>query len=127
MVKNLPPNAGDMGSIHGWGTKIPHAAGQLSPRRHNYRAHALWSPWATREKPKCGNERAPVLQLRPDAAEKEKEKEKKRKADLPTFAEFTLSFLFFGFWFFGPCHAACRILVPLPGIEPGPSSESLES
>ena len=31
VVKNLPSNAGDMGSIPGQGTKIPHAAGQLSP------------------------------------------------------------------------------------------------
>ena len=30
MVKNLPYNAGDMGSIPGPGTKIPHAVGQLS-------------------------------------------------------------------------------------------------
>ena len=30
VVKNLPSNAGDAGSIPGWGTKIPHAAGQLS-------------------------------------------------------------------------------------------------
>ena len=29
--KNLPSNAGDAGSIPGRGTKIPHAAGQLSP------------------------------------------------------------------------------------------------
>ena len=26
VVKTLPSNAGDMGSIHGWGTKIPHAS-----------------------------------------------------------------------------------------------------
>ena len=26
MVKNLPCNAGDLGWIPGWGTKIPHAA-----------------------------------------------------------------------------------------------------
>ena len=32
MVKNPPCNAGDAGSIPGWGTKIPHAVGQLSPR-----------------------------------------------------------------------------------------------
>ena len=32
-VKNLPANAGDTGSNPGLGTKIPHAAGQLS---HNY-------------------------------------------------------------------------------------------
>ena len=42
VVKNLSCNAGDTGSIPGWGTKIPHAAGQLSlraattePVRHN--------------------------------------------------------------------------------------------
>ena len=32
MVKNLPCNAGDTGSIPGWGTKIPHTTGQLSLR-----------------------------------------------------------------------------------------------
>ena len=32
VVKNPPSNAGDAGSIPGWGTKIPHAAGHLSPR-----------------------------------------------------------------------------------------------
>ena len=32
MVENPPPsNAGDAGSIPNWGTKIPHATGQLSP------------------------------------------------------------------------------------------------
>ena len=32
VVKNLPCNAGDTGSIPGQGTVIPHATGQLSPR-----------------------------------------------------------------------------------------------
>ena len=32
MVKNPHSTAGDVGSISGRGTKIPHAAGQLSPR-----------------------------------------------------------------------------------------------
>ena len=32
VVKNLPCNAGDVGSIPGQGTKIPHDAGQLSLR-----------------------------------------------------------------------------------------------
>ena len=48
VVKNLPSNAGYMGSIPGQGTKIPHAAGQLNLRAatteheiHNYRAHML--------------------------------------------------------------------------------------
>ena len=30
VVKNLPCNAGDMGSVPGRGTQIPHAMGQLS-------------------------------------------------------------------------------------------------
>ena len=30
MVKNLPSNSGDVGSIPGYETKIPHAAGKLS-------------------------------------------------------------------------------------------------
>ena len=59
MVKNLPSNGGDVGSIPGQGTKIPHATGQLSPRtldpsHHNWRAHVLQllSPCTTtREKP----------------------------------------------------------------------------
>ena len=58
VVKNPPSNAGDAGSIPGWGTKIPHAAGQLSlcatttePTRHNEREK---NPHATtREKPTC--------------------------------------------------------------------------
>ena len=32
VVKNPPSNAGDAGSIPGWGTEIPHTTGQLSPR-----------------------------------------------------------------------------------------------
>ena len=31
MLKNLPPIAGDVGSIPGQGTKISHTVGQLSP------------------------------------------------------------------------------------------------
>ena len=30
-LRILPTSAGDTGSIPGWGTKIPHATGQLSP------------------------------------------------------------------------------------------------
>ena len=30
MVKHLPCSAGDVGSIPGWGTKMPHAAEKLS-------------------------------------------------------------------------------------------------
>ena len=35
MVKNPPSNAGDAGSIPGRGTKISHAAGQLSSSATN--------------------------------------------------------------------------------------------
>ena len=31
VVRNSPSNAGDVGSILGQGTKIPHAVGQLTP------------------------------------------------------------------------------------------------
>ena len=48
VVKNLSCNAGDLGSVLGPGTQIPHATEQLSlhstatePTRHNSRAHAL--------------------------------------------------------------------------------------
>ena len=30
-IRNLPSNAGDEGSVPGWGTKVPHAQQQLSP------------------------------------------------------------------------------------------------
>ena len=54
VVKNPPSNAGDAGSIPSQGTKIPHAAGQLSPR-------------AATTEPSCRNERSRMPQLRPDA------------------------------------------------------------
>ena len=41
MVKNLPANAGDTGSIPGQGTKIPHAIGQLS--LHTTTTEPTWS------------------------------------------------------------------------------------
>ena len=31
VLKNPPSNSGDVGSTPGWGTKTPHAIGQLSP------------------------------------------------------------------------------------------------
>ena len=48
MVKNSPCSTGDAGLIPDQGTKIPHAAGQLSPLTatsglacHNKRSHVL--------------------------------------------------------------------------------------
>ena len=58
MVKNLPCNARDMGSIPGQRTKIPHAVGQPSPCATS--SEATGHSW--RE--------ACTLQLRPDATEK---------------------------------------------------------
>ena len=52
MVKNPPSNAADAGSIPGRGTRIPHAAGQLSSR-------------ATTTEHACLNERA----FKPQTAE----------------------------------------------------------
>ena len=60
-VKNLPCNAGEMGSITDWGTKTPHTAGQ-EPVQHNYRARV--SPLL---KPVCSG--VPALRpLSPPAA-----------------------------------------------------------
>ena len=63
VVKNPLFNAGDAGLIAGGGTKIPHAAGQLSPG-----ATTREKPACHNEEPACPNERSCVLQLRPDAA-----------------------------------------------------------
>ena len=48
MVKNLPPNAGDMGSMPGQGTNIKHAAGQLSQH-----VATTETACAQKEKPVC--------------------------------------------------------------------------
>ena len=52
VVKNPPSNAGYVDSISGLGTKIPHAAGQLSPCVQLQSMQAT-----TREKPVCPNEK----------------------------------------------------------------------
>ena len=71
VIKNPPSNAGDAGSIPGRGTKIPHAAGQLSLRTTttelvclNEKARVpqttgstLPRPQLEREKPACHNYR----------------------------------------------------------------------
>ena len=58
VVKNPPSNAGDAHSIPGRGTKIPHAAGQLSPR-------------VTTTEPTCPGSRAPQLERSPRSATRE--------------------------------------------------------
>ena len=93
MVKNPPSNSGDVGSIPGQGTKIPHAVEQqslhttttelawLNKRAHMPQTTEPTHPGArvpqlergnlhatTREKPMRCNERARMPQLRPDAA-----------------------------------------------------------
>ena len=42
VVKNLPSNAGDMGSIPGGKTSIPHATGQLSLRTKTTEPMAIY-------------------------------------------------------------------------------------
>ena len=82
VVKNLSYSAGGVGSIPGQGTKIPHAAGQLSrvphllslrastesPRVANYRAHMPWSLHATTREEKT---RTPQLERGPRTAKKD--------------------------------------------------------
>ena len=41
VVKNLPCNAGDAGSILGWGTEIPTLHGATKHARSNHGAHVL--------------------------------------------------------------------------------------
>ena len=55
--KNQPCNAGDVGSIPGWGTKIPHAAEQLS-LHSTTREHACHEERARRhsDDPVCHRE-----------------------------------------------------------------------
>ena len=72
VVKNLPCKAGDAESIPGQGTKIPHAAGQLSLRATTTeplrsRAHAQLERSDYREAP-IPQRRPHLLQLRPKAA-----------------------------------------------------------
>ena len=70
LVKNLPSNAGDRGSIPGRGTKIPHAMGQLSLSATNTepacsRAHMVHlerNLHNTMKNPICCIERSPMLQ-----------------------------------------------------------------
>ena len=57
VVNNLPSEAGDLGSIPGWGTKIPHATGQVG-------LHAA----SCSEEPECHSE---------DPEEPKKKKKKK--------------------------------------------------
>ena len=99
VVKNLPANAGDAGSIPGRGTKVPHATGQLNLRASttelahlNERACMLQtteprSPGAcmpqlerenphaiTREKPMCCNEE-PACRTKTRCSQKKKKTE----------------------------------------------------
>ena len=61
VVKNLLSNAGDIGSIPGWGTKIPRASGQLSLS-------------AGTTVPILCNKRKPSAAMRPNKAKKKKKK-----------------------------------------------------
>ena len=45
-------------------------------------------------------------------------------SDVCTLKYLTFNFIFFIFW---PCHTACRILVPRPGIEPTPPAVEAQS
>ena len=62
MVKNPPCNAGESGSIPGWGTKIPHAEGQLSQTATTMEAAHHNSESV------CHNERSHTTQRDPSVA-----------------------------------------------------------
>ena len=54
MVKNPPCNAGNLGLVHGWGTKIPQASRQQSPS-------------TTATEPTCSGAGGPQLETIPHA------------------------------------------------------------
>ena len=60
VIKNPLCNTGDVGSIPGQGSRIPHAAGQLILQ--------LVSLQATTRESVCLNKRSDMMQLRPNAA-----------------------------------------------------------
>ena len=69
VVKNPPSNAGDVGLIPGWGTKIPSATGKLSPRAATTeptcpgaRTPQLESPHAATTEPTCSGAHTPQLE-----------------------------------------------------------------
>ena len=69
VVKNLPCNAGYVGSIPGWGTKIPHAVEQLSLRATATEGHTTHlQVHVPTERPHTMQRRSCMLQLRPDTA-----------------------------------------------------------
>jgi len=55
VVKNLPCNAQDMGSIPCWGTKIPHAATEPACHNNWARVPQVEGLCTTRKDPTCGN------------------------------------------------------------------------
>ena len=73
MVKNLPSNAGYVGLIPGWGTKIPHAAGQLSLCAATTEpVHSGACASRLERSPLIITKRSCMLEPRPDAAKKKK-------------------------------------------------------
>ena len=66
VVKNLFCNAGNVGSIPGWGTKVPTCQGAANPMHHDQR---VYSP----------RQRSCLIQVRLDMAEERNDFLKKRK------------------------------------------------
>ena len=75
MVKNLPSNGEDTSLIHGWGTKIPHASGQLSWRAATAEPRHSGASALPQEKPLYHNK------------DLEQPKKKKKKNQKKHFAE----------------------------------------
>ena len=79
VVKNLLSNAGDAGSIPGWGTKIQRALGKLSPAREAHvlqlLTYAEQQEKPEHEKPLCCNLEKPLYTaVKTQSKEKKKEK-----------------------------------------------------
>ena len=84
MVRNLPANAGDMGSLPWFRTELPHALGQLiSPCASTTEVHTPQSPRSTREAASVGSpctatRESPHVAMKTQHSQKQIEKAKQK-------------------------------------------------
>ena len=103
VVKNPPSNAGDKGSIPGWGTKIPHAIGQLNLCATTREAHMLQllSPCTlqpvlpSKRSPCTATSKSPCAPKKTQHSQKLKKKKKKELETSFVFLEPLNTFILF--------------------------------
>ena len=92
IVKNPPSNAGDVSSIPGRGTKIPHVTGQLSPHATTRElAHLNWRGRVLQTtEPTCPGVHVPQLEREnPHTTPREKPTHCKERSHMPQLTHST--------------------------------------